>query len=420
MAHIVKTPAGRWRANWRDPAGRQRAKTFKTKRDAARFLAELDAARNRGLYIDPHAGKVQFANYLPRWVVGRNHEANTTFRDQGIMRNHVVPRWGDVPLAQIDHTSVQAWIADLSSRLSPATVRQCHRLFSSVMKSAARDRTIGHNPCEDVRLPPLRVKHDRDEQAISRDTFVRQLLSAIPERYRALVAVAGGTGLRWGECLGLRIDAIDLEARIVHVRRVVIEVNGKVTSKGHPKSQAGRRTVPLPEFAARLLRDHMRRYAPARTGEVFTNAAGGPLRRSTWRRRVWRPALVRAGMLGQIVQAAPKQYRASWQDEAGDEQSAMFRTEPEAVNEVVSQAAGGLRFHDLRHSYATWLVSDGVPINDAQRLLGHSRASTTLDLYTHHQRELDKRVGDLFADFSLTSDADDVSTDDDFEDGNGG
>ncbi len=66
-------------------------------------------------------------------------------------------------------------------------------------------------------------------------------------------------------------------------------------------------------------------------------------------------------------------------------------------------------FMTLRHSYATWLVSDGVPINDAQRLLGHSRAWTTLNLYTHHQRELHPRVYELFADDLLTEDADDES-----------
>lgn len=258
MAHIFRTPAGTWQANWRDPAGRKRAKTFKRKRDAERFVSELDTAKNRGLYIDPHAGKVKFADYLPRWVDGINHEANTTFRDQSIMRNHIAPRWGDVPLGRMDHTSVQAWIAELSARLSPATVRECHRVFSSVMKSAVRDRIIGHNPCEGVRLPPRRRK-DTDDRTITRDTFVRQLLPAMPERYRALVAVAGGTGLRWGECLGLRRDTIDLDAGLVHVSRVVIEVNGTVTSKPYPKSRAGRRSVPLPGFAGRLLRDHMRR-----------------------------------------------------------------------------------------------------------------------------------------------------------------
>lgn len=118
-------------------------------------------------------------------------------------------------------------------------------------------------------------------------------------------------------------------------------------------------------------------------------------------------------MLGKVVQEGPKQYRATWHDDDGNEQSTVLRTEPEAVNEVIRSAVGGLRFHDLRHSYATWLVSDNVPINDAQRLLGHSRASTTLNLYTHHQRKLNPRVYELFADDLLTEDAVDEVEDDD-------
>jgi integrase len=405
MAFVRRTSAGTYRACWRDPSGRQRSKSFKTKRDANRFLAELEASKNRGLYIDPRAGRVRFADYLPHWIVGRHHESNTIARDQSVMRNHVVPRWGDMPLGMIDHTSVQAWIADLASRRSAATVREAHRVFSSVMRSAVRDRIIGHNPCEGVGLPPIRREVAVD-RTITRDAFVRQLLPAVPGRYRALVAVAGGTGLRWGECLGLRSDAIDLVSGLVTVRRVVIEVNGRITSKPFPKTAQGLRTVPLPAFVVELLRDHMRRYPAIATGEVFTNEAGGPLRRSTFRRRVWRLALVRAGLLGKVVYEGPKRYRASWLDHDGKEQSAEFRTEPEAVNEVVRKDAGGLRFHDLRHSYATWLVYAGVPINDAQRLLGHSRPSTTLDLYTHAQQHFGPRVGDLFDAFSLPLDED--------------
>ena len=115
---------------------------------------------------------------------------------------------------------------------------------------------------------------------------------------------------------------------------------------------------------------------------------------------MWRPALVRADLLGKVIQEGPKAYRATWTDEAGADSSAVFRTEPQAVNEVARNAAEGLRFHD---SYATWLVYDGVPINDAQRLLGLARASTTLDLYTHHQRELNSQVYHLFADDPLTT-----------------
>ena len=405
MAHIFRTPAGTWQTNWRDPTGRKRSKTFKRKRDAERFVAELESARNRGLYIDPHAGKVKFADYLATWVAGRNHEKTTTARDQSIMRTHVVPRWGQTPLVKIDHSSVQAWIADLSTRRSPATVRECHRLLSSVLGLAVRDRTIGHNPCEGVRLPPRRRTSPYD-RTITRDTFVRQLLPAIPDRYRALAALAGGTGLRWGECVGLRLDFLDLDGGWVHVRRVAIEVAGRVTSKPYPKTHHGGRSVPLPRFVVAALKTHTDAYSPTRTGEVFANEAGGPPRRTLFRARVWRPALVRAGLLGKVIHEGDEAYRAVWQDMTGLEHTAVFRSEREALKEVAHKAAAGLRFHDLRHSYATWLVYDGVPINDAQKLLGHSRPSTTLDLYTHFQRDLDPRVGDLFAEFSPSSDDD--------------
>src|SRR5919106_5411042 len=74
----------------------------------------------------------------------------------------------------------------------------------------------------------------------------------------------------------------------IWIRRVVSEVNGTIKSKPYPKTAHGQGTVPLPAFAVELLREHLRRYSPM-TGEVFTNEAGGPLRRSTWRRRAWRP-----------------------------------------------------------------------------------------------------------------------------------
>jgi integrase len=325
-------------------------------------------------------------------------------RDQSTMRTHVVPRWGQTPLVKIDHSSVQAWIADLSSERSAATVRECQRLLSSVLALAVRDRIIGHNPCDGVRLPPRR-RRDIYDQTISRDTFVRQLLPVIPDRYYALVALAGGTGLRWGECVGIRLDAIDLDGGWVHVRRVAVEVAGNVTSKPYPKTHHGGRSVPLPSFAIDALREHIDTYPPMRTGEVFTNEAG-PVRRTLFRSRVWRPALVRAGLLGKVIRDDDEAYRAVWQDMAGTEQEAVCRSERGAVKEVARRAAGGFPFHKLRHSYATWLVSDGVPVNDVQRLMGHSRASTSLDLYTHIRTTLDSRVNELFADFPLTDDPD--------------
>lgn len=111
------------------------------------------------------------------------------------------------------------------------------------MKSAVRSRLIPYYPCEDVRLLRRR-RRDTDDLLISSTEFVDQLLPSVPVRYRALVGVAGGAGLRWGEAVGLRWDAVDLPATTLRVVRTVVEVSGYVSDKPYPKSRAGRREVP--------------------------------------------------------------------------------------------------------------------------------------------------------------------------------
>jgi integrase len=86
-------------------------------------------------------------------------------------------------------------------------------------------------------------------------------------------------------------------------------------------------------------------------------------------------------MLGEVV-AIDGGFEARWTDEIEVKHTERFRTYVQAVQHVARHQAGGLRFHDLRHSYATWLVDDGVPPNMVQRVMGHERSTTTLDLYT--------------------------------------
>jgi integrase len=401
MGHIVPTQAGGYRANWRDAAGRQRAKTFPTKREAKAYLAEVETAVSRGLYVDPHAGRMRFGAYAARCLTARNDEITTAARDASIMRNHVIARWGTTPIAKIDHLTVQQWVTELGARLSPATVAECYRLTSLVLRSAVRDRLIGHNPCEGVRIARRRRK-DTDDQVITQHELITQLLPAVPDRYRALVGLAGGTGLRWGECAGLRWDALDLTTRTLRVVRVAVEVSGHVTDKPYPKSRAGRRMVPLPGFAVELLTEHKHRYPPGASGLVFTSRSGAAVRRTTFRAKVWRPSLVRAGLLGKIVEVGEHKVMAHWHDGEGHEWSKDFTSGREAIEHIVRHAHGGLRFHDLRHSYATWLVSAGVPINDVSAVMGHEQTSTTLDRYTHPSQDRDQRVRSVFADFLLT------------------
>jgi integrase len=157
----------------------------------------------------------------------------------------------------------------------------------------------------------------------------------------------------------LRWDAIDLGEGVVSVIRVAEEISGHVRLKPYPKSKAGRRTVPIPPFALELLRTHQMAFPIGDEGLVFVASTGAALCRGTFRARVWKPSLARAGL------------------------------------------PMSLRFHDLRHSYATWLVSDGVPINDVAKVMGHEQTSTTLNRYTHPTRDRDRRVLATFAAFSL-------------------
>lgn len=397
MGHIVKTPAGTFRANWRDPAGRQKAKTFATRKEAAAYLAEVAGSVNRGTYVDPKVGRLKFGSYAQRWLEGRHVETRTHERTLSVMRIHVLPQWSSWPLDRIDHGAVQQWVNLLSGRLSPASVSKCHGTLSMILDSAIHARIIAFNPCKGVNLPSTQ-KPQRQSVALSRSDFFDRLLPSVPSSHRPLVALAGGCGLRWGECVGLTWSAVDLEHAVLRVVQVVIESGGKRSVKPYPKSRAGVRSVPIPDFLVVELRARRAGLAASSPPDalIFTSSSGAPPLRSTFRREIWRPALVRAGLLGAVSPTGSGRYVARWQDAADAECSAEFATERGAVARVAQRAAGGLRFHDLRHSYATWLVSDGVPVNIVRAVMGHESTSTTLNLYTHAPDGYGDRVRGVF------------------------
>jgi integrase len=401
MGFVNSTPSGKWRANWRDPEGRQRAKTFRTKREASTYLAQIETQKAQGSYVSPHAGRVLFSQHAQRWMDTWNTEITTAARDASIMRNHVLPHWGTWPLSKIDHMAVQAWVTELCEKYSRATVVECHRLASGVLKSAVRNRLIPFNPADEVRIPKKR-KRDTDERIISRADLRTRLLPGVPDFYRGVVATAAGAGLRWGEVAGLCTDALDLDNGTLSVIRTVVEVSGHTSFKPFPKSSAGRRTIPLPPWLIEIIRAHVGQWPPLDQGLVFSNTVGKPLRRTLFRSRVWKPSLVRAGLLGDgITHNLKGGWIARWTDEHGTATSAEFATHEAAVQEVARRASGGLKFHDLRHSYATWLVDDGVPVNMVQRVMGHERSATTLDLYTRRTNNGDRILR------ALTDDNDD-------------
>lgn len=377
MGHVTPTPAGTYRANWRDPSGKQRAKTFKTQKRAKAFVAEMETSKNRGAYVDPDAGKALFEDFAAKWLLGREVEARTAERTLSLLRTHLLPRWGRWQLAQIDYMSVQQWVVALGKTLAPPTVSKCYGLLVAILDTAVRARILPFNPAAGMKVRREARDHKTRASTITRPEFFGQLLPAVPVRHRAIVCLAALAGLRWGECAGLMWGAIDMKARTVRVVQVAEETPSGATIRPYPKTRSGVRTVPLPGPLVAALRTHLKRWsgAPATTELVFPTRNGTPVLRSNFRREVWAPALLRSGL-------------------------------PPA-----------LRFHDLRHSYATWLITDGVPVNAVQRVMGHANASTTLDRYTHAPIDYADRVRaalDDLADDPLTFPGpDDLDEDDD-------
>jgi integrase len=303
-----------------------------------------------------------------------------------------MPKWRDWPLGRIDYMAVQEWVTELGGSIAGTTVAKCYGVLSMVLRSALRARLIPVDPSEGVHVQGG-SKTRRAAWALTRTEVFELLVPAVPERYRTLVLLCASTGLRWGECTGLTWQALDLTDGWLRVSQVAVETAETVAMKPYPKSRAGRRVVPVPKAALQALRELNGRLGqPDGRQLVFVDREGGPLRRSNFRRRVWLPSLVRAGLLGGFEHTAAGKWQAAWCDREGVEWTQEFATEREAVAHVASHAVGGPRFHDLRHSYATWLVSDGVPVNVVQHALGHEQASTTLNLYTHQSGEYESRL----------------------------
>lgn len=267
------------------------------------------------------------------------------------MRNLVLPYLGELELRHVTVERLDEWVNHLDEieGKAPATVRKAYQLSGAVLDRAVTLRKLPANPArvgEAVSLPAM----DDTEMRFLSPAEVRQLSDAVPDRYRALILTAAYTGLRWGELGGLRVRRLNVAERRLTVAESLSEVAGVLSFKA-PKTAASRRTVALPSSMADELAEHLSRYPAVSDGLVFTVPSGGPLRRTNFRRRVWLPA----------------------------------------VAETVGEP---MRFHDLRHTHAAWLVAHGSHPKTIQARLGHASISTTLNTYGHLMPGMDEAAAD--------------------------
>jgi integrase len=343
MASIARRPDGTYRPRFRDASGKEHARHFKRKVDAQRWLDEMTAAMVTGQYVDPAAGRVTFREYAERWRATQVHRPTTAAHVETMLRRHVYPSLGDKRLGSVLPSDIQSLVKQLSLDLAPATVGVVHRILAGIFKAAVRDRRIVASPCEGTKLPKVH------RQRIEPMTFeaVEALTAAMPERYRALVTLAAGTGLRQGEIFGLTVDRIDFLRRQLTVDRQLVTMPDRAPYLAPPKTQASVRVVPLPQVVVDAVAAHLATWPTDQV--VFSTELGDPIRRTAFSERIWRPALKRAGL-------------------------------------------SGVTMHGLRHFYASLLIRHGESVKTVQARLGHASAAETLDTYSHLWPDSDDRT----------------------------
>jgi hypothetical protein len=201
---IRRLPSGRWQARYRTNDGRQHLapKTFATKTEATRHLAEVEADLSRGQWSDPRLGRTTFAAWAARWEATTvNLRANTQAAYRNLLRRYLLPTFGPMPLADLDAMAVRSWLAKLErDGVGASTRAKAYRLLSRILGTAIESGYLARNPCT-IRGA---ASEPAPEMRFATVKQVAALADAIPPRFRALVLVAAYTGLRWGELAGLR------------------------------------------------------------------------------------------------------------------------------------------------------------------------------------------------------------------------
>lgn len=320
--------------------GTETSETFRAKPDAATFAAILDgggplealgwlAARKTA------ADAETFGSFFTSYVAQLTGVTTRTRADYEAMHRRYLTSLDPIPVALVTRRHVTEIVNALEAEgKSPKTIKNVLHMLSSCMALAVDEGVLARNPCRRIRLAKASLDQV-DARFLTHEEF-GTLYDATPAHYQPLVAFLVGTGLRWSEATALQARHVDLAAGTVRVERAWKRIPGGYEI-GIPKSPKSRRTVNAAVGALVAVEPLLGKP----TDLVFTTAAGEWVRHSNFFNRVWKPTCERAG----------------------------FDPPP--------------RVHDLRHSHASWLISDGVPLEAVQDQLGHESILTTRNTYAH-------------------------------------
>ena len=312
-------------------------------------------------HIDSYQGadlteqsRMTLSEWLNQWLenMADTLRPNTLRNYRSYIENHIRPNLGDKQLARITPKDVQRFYEKLSDCLASSTVRRIHTTLHGTLKAAQQAHLIASNPTEQIIAPKFsyRVKQILTDEQL--DVFMKVI--AEDEIWCDFFYTELTTGLRRGEICGLKWEDFDETNGTLKICRTVYREDGGGLTAGDTKTNAGTRKIVLPSSTAALL---SKRKASALTEWIFPN----PLK--------------------------PEQ--------PTNPGSAYRRLK------VLLKRAGlpNIRFHDLRHTFATHALASGVDVKTLSGILGHTRAAFTLDTYTHTTGDMQKRALEVVGDF---------------------
>jgi integrase len=336
MASIDKRRDGRYRARWREyPGAPQRSRHFDRKVDAERHLVKIQHDLLTGAYVDPASSKVTLSAFAQTWLTRMrpSWRPATAAAVMNSLDKHLLPVLGDRSLASIKRADIEALCASLP--LAASTVGIVHQHLGQLLAAAVDDGLLARSPAVRARLPRA---SGRKAQPVPLEV-VERIHDTLPDWLKVAVPLGVGVGLRQGEASGLSVDRVDFLRRTLRVDRQLVDRNLAEPVLAPPKTASSHRTVPLAVFVVEALSVHLAQFPREPGGLVLLDPARLPVASGRFGHQ-WRRAVKAAG-------------------------------------------APGVRYHDLRHTFASTLLSRGVSVKAVADWLGHASPTITLTTYAH-------------------------------------
>lgn len=324
-----------------DHEGRRRYRNLKFgtarelphRRDAEKAVLSLRVKINSG-FRAPETVNEAIAPYSKKELTSERKSFATIDVYSSHLKLHIAPRWGGLRLTDVRTIAVEEWLSELP--LAPITRAKIRNVMSAVFSHCIRHEWVTFNPIAKVRTSSMRL---REPDVLTPDE-VRALLPQLPLREKAMVMLAGSTGLRRSEMFALRWSDLCLQTMQVQVTKAVVR-----NRFGNVKTPASKKPVPLHSEVCAALYE-WRQQSLYRADEDFLFPSirlngTAPLMPDMVLKKIIRPALQKAGVVGKVI---------GW--------------------------------HSFRHSLATNLRSLGVDVKVAQELLRHANSRITMDIYT--------------------------------------